>query len=375
MKLLDTIKEYFRHTRKVSTYNHSPIESLKIISSPIAGENYNLGNCIKYLTRFLSTEGAKKRNPDCLMKVCHYAYFEMVRRKELINGCGFKGLVETYVDEFENTKVRYIGTDMTLVEAMDNKMGEHLLNDLIFNCDTVDYFRKPEDYFLIGYFLLERYTKDMSNSRTAILAWNYNTNKWEIRGEEGEVYITKEAELLKYVSKEIQEQIASDAIKEQEDKGLFAGSSYVSATNPIYRSADYPDISICPAFPGDKSFIATCPAVVSDKEYIAKCQDNFKTFNNFTLKTPMVKYPDISENLERLIAPLETDADDCFNNTTYPMNSEVWALEDRKRALVEIIDRLKYNATLKSEEDIILLEGAMREYVECLIKIIRHCNS
>lgn len=245
MTILDSIKDYFRQTRKVSTYNNSPLDTFRLISSPTRGESYNLGNCIKYITRYLATDGVKKRNPDCLMKVCHYAYFEMVRLEALSNATSYKLLLDDYVDKFENRKIRFMGTDLTLLEAMELKVGETMLNDLIFNCDCLDQFKRAEDYFLIGYFLLQRYCQDNSDEKTAIIAWNLNTNQWEVRGEEGEyvvdrsvIHNDKTLETISKLTKSVKNigKVSIDTI----NKAIEKGNQVVDREAKVDRSAKAP---------------------------------------------------------------------------------------------------------------------------------------
>ena len=70
---LTKIKTYILETQANSTYNSSPHEPLEMC---YYCEYWNLGNCYKYLNRYLSTQGNKKGIETDLLKVCHYAFLE-----------------------------------------------------------------------------------------------------------------------------------------------------------------------------------------------------------------------------------------------------------------------------------------------------------
>lgn len=73
------IKNYILDTQAKTTYNTSPHHPLEMCYDSKRAEGWNLGNCYKYLNRYLSTEGEKKEVVKDLYKVCHYSYLHYSR--------------------------------------------------------------------------------------------------------------------------------------------------------------------------------------------------------------------------------------------------------------------------------------------------------
>jgi len=73
---LEKIKAYILDTQANSTYNSAPHEPLEMC---FYSDDWNLGNCYKYLNRYLSTKGEKKGDIKSLYKTCHYAWLEYVQ--------------------------------------------------------------------------------------------------------------------------------------------------------------------------------------------------------------------------------------------------------------------------------------------------------
>lgn len=99
---LDKIKTYILETQANSTYNSSPHEPLELC---FYKDDWNLGNCYKYLNRYLSTNGSKRGNERDLLKACHYAWLEKVGNDYAGNFEQFKEIINSnnYLDKFLKT--------------------------------------------------------------------------------------------------------------------------------------------------------------------------------------------------------------------------------------------------------------------------------
>ena len=75
------IKEISDHASKCykGKYNQSTIDPKPIILGPKTGLGFNLGNAVKYLSRYINESGEKSRNRLDLIKAIHYILFEMRR--------------------------------------------------------------------------------------------------------------------------------------------------------------------------------------------------------------------------------------------------------------------------------------------------------
>ena len=60
-------------------YNQSAIDPKPIILGPKTGLGFNIGNAVKYLSRYINENGEKSRNRLDLIKAIHYILFEMKR--------------------------------------------------------------------------------------------------------------------------------------------------------------------------------------------------------------------------------------------------------------------------------------------------------
>lgn len=79
--IVDTVN-YLASTYE-DKYAASPIKTKGIILSQELGKGYNIGNCTKYLQRYLTTGFAKSENTEDLRKVIHYSMFEITRKNSL----------------------------------------------------------------------------------------------------------------------------------------------------------------------------------------------------------------------------------------------------------------------------------------------------
>lgn len=103
---LTKIKAYILDTQAKSTYNSSPHEPLEMCWNERMAEVWNLGNCYKYLNRYLSSDGEKKGDIKDLLKVCHYSWFESCRHgitsnNQIVSDYIFKKMINEsdYLDE------------------------------------------------------------------------------------------------------------------------------------------------------------------------------------------------------------------------------------------------------------------------------------
>lgn len=61
-------------------YQCSEVRNEGIIYSPRNGKGFNIGNAVKYLSRYLTTGFEKSENPKDLQKAIHYCLFELTRK-------------------------------------------------------------------------------------------------------------------------------------------------------------------------------------------------------------------------------------------------------------------------------------------------------
>ena len=75
------IDEIIQYSNKCLTdkYNKSSIDCKPIILGPETGLGFNIGNAVKYLSRYINKSGNKSRNRLDLIKAIHYILFEMKR--------------------------------------------------------------------------------------------------------------------------------------------------------------------------------------------------------------------------------------------------------------------------------------------------------
>jgi len=67
-----------------SKYNKSVIDCEGLILSDNMGLGFNIGNAIKYLSRYSNEKGEKARDRKDLLKAAHYIIFEMKRTGERV---------------------------------------------------------------------------------------------------------------------------------------------------------------------------------------------------------------------------------------------------------------------------------------------------
>jgi hypothetical protein len=78
-----TVLDFNTHLEKASNdkYSHSIIDMKSIMDSDIHGKSFNMGNALKYMTRYMSVEGEKINNSSDLLKIAHYCLLEYARNK------------------------------------------------------------------------------------------------------------------------------------------------------------------------------------------------------------------------------------------------------------------------------------------------------
>ena len=77
-KQIDEIIQY-SHKCLTDKYNKSSIDCKPVILGPETGLGFNIGNAVKYLSRYINKSGNKARNRSDLIKAIHYILFEMKR--------------------------------------------------------------------------------------------------------------------------------------------------------------------------------------------------------------------------------------------------------------------------------------------------------
>ena len=81
IELIKEIEEISKYADKCCSgkYNQSTIDPKPIILGPKTGLGVNIGNAVKYLSRYVNESGEKSRNRLDLIKAIHYILFEMKR--------------------------------------------------------------------------------------------------------------------------------------------------------------------------------------------------------------------------------------------------------------------------------------------------------
>ena len=80
-KEIDKIINWVFKTSK-GKYNKSEIDPKPYILGKKIGIGFNIGNSIKYLSRYVSNSGLKRYNEEDLIKSIHYILFEIKRREK-----------------------------------------------------------------------------------------------------------------------------------------------------------------------------------------------------------------------------------------------------------------------------------------------------
>jgi hypothetical protein len=146
---LDKIKTYILETQANSTYNSSPHEPLQLC---FYREDWNLGNCYKYLNRYLSKEGIKKGNEIDLLKVCHYAWLEYVQS------------IATDFEEFkqEINDVENLDTFFECTEIKGDLIQVFIDDDM----QITDLFWNVQQYALLGILLIQQHNEHIDLEST-----------------------------------------------------------------------------------------------------------------------------------------------------------------------------------------------------------------
>ena len=94
-KLTQVLAEIELHIAKCGNdkYEKSPIDPKPFINS-IYGKGFNIGNAVKYLSRYCATDGNKCSQREDLLKAVHYIIFELERSLE-----ASKPLTEAYIEK------------------------------------------------------------------------------------------------------------------------------------------------------------------------------------------------------------------------------------------------------------------------------------
>lgn len=78
-----TIQDFTDHLCKASKdkYSNSIIDMRVFMDSDVHGKSFNMGNALKYMTRYMAFEGEKINNQQDLLKIAHYCLLEYTRNK------------------------------------------------------------------------------------------------------------------------------------------------------------------------------------------------------------------------------------------------------------------------------------------------------
>lgn len=78
----EALNVLIKHLNKANNnkYANTDIDMSFILKSDDLGKGMNIGNCLKYLSRYIAVEGEKKYLVEDLLKATHYLLFELQRR-------------------------------------------------------------------------------------------------------------------------------------------------------------------------------------------------------------------------------------------------------------------------------------------------------
>jgi hypothetical protein len=116
-------------------------------------DDWNLGNCYKYLNRYLSTKGEKKGDIKSLYKTCHYIWLEY-NKMITTDFEAFKKEIND-VEKFNPSMFKFTEVDSDLVQIFKDD-----------NMQVTDLFWAESQYFRLATLLIQQHENEYINLET-----------------------------------------------------------------------------------------------------------------------------------------------------------------------------------------------------------------